>query len=149
MRAAHANTRGMRHPPCSGKRLVWRWQSPGPEERGMARARSTYVYRRLGGGKSRRFAVFQIVADGRSGHRLLERSPTPVAYPVWFAKPSLQLARMRSSFATPSMAALAIKAGSGARATPRTLLLRVGGGYDARAAAAAGAGLGEVVGADL
>jgi hypothetical protein len=56
----------------------------------VTRARTTYVYRRLGGGKS-------LVADGRSGHRLLERSPTPVAYPVWFAKASLQLARMRSS----------------------------------------------------
>jgi MFS family permease len=58
-----------------------------------AGARSGYVRRRLGGGKS-------LVADGRSGHRLLERSPTPVAYPGWFAKASLQSTRMRSSAAS-------------------------------------------------
>ncbi len=38
---------------------------------------TTSMSRRLGGGKSRRLAVLRIVADGRGGHGLLERSPTP------------------------------------------------------------------------
>jgi biopolymer transport protein ExbD len=45
--------------------------------RSGARANPIYVERRLGGGKSRRCAVFQIVAVGRGGPMLLERLPTP------------------------------------------------------------------------
>ena len=43
-----------------------------------ARAHPTLVAHRLGGGKSRRYAVLRIVAGARIRPRLLERSPTPL-----------------------------------------------------------------------
>ena len=51
--------------------------APAGSSKGSPGVHSGYVLHRLRGGKSRRYAVLQIVADGRGGHRLLEHSPTP------------------------------------------------------------------------
>jgi hypothetical protein len=53
------------------------------------------------GGKSRRFAVLQSVADRRGGQRILERSPTPFACLAWLIRASLRLTGMRSSRLSP------------------------------------------------
>ena len=56
----------------------------------LARAHPAYVYRRLGGGKSR-------VAGARIRPRLRERSPTPFAYPLLFNLMMLHITRRCSS----------------------------------------------------
>ena len=62
-----------------------------------ARARQAYVYRRLGGGKSRRFAVLQILA-GEDTPNARRAFADPRANLSWIATPSLQLTWVRSNF---------------------------------------------------
>ena len=73
--------RRSREPPGRRRQAAGAGPGRGRVLEGLLRALSAhsgYVYRRLGGGKSRRFAVLRIVAGARIRSRLLERSPTPL-----------------------------------------------------------------------